>query len=229
MADAGYGQFCPVAKAAEVVAERWTPLVLRELLAGSSRFNELRRGVPLMSPSLLSDRLDKLRRAGVLERHRVGGSRHWSYRLTEAGEQLRPLIGQMAAWGQRWTRGAITRADLDPTYTMWAMLRRVEQRGIRPSRRVVMLFQLRDAQVAKRYWWLVLDLASVDLCLTDPGFDIDVSVHSDLQTMMLLLLDELALGRARSSRKLLLEGPARLTRQVPGWLGFTATGKSTAP
>ncbi len=223
MQAAGYGQFCPVAKASEVLAERWTPLVLRELLAGSSRFNEIRRGVPLMSPSLLSDRLDKLERAGVLERLQAGGSRHSSYRLTEAGEQLRPLFAQLAAWGQRWTRGAITRADLDPAFMMWAMLRRVEQRGVRPTRRVVILFHLRDADVTRRYWWLVLDEASVDLCLTDPGFEVVVSVHSDLETMMLLLLDELSLARARRSRKLQLEGPGRMTRQVPTWLGFIAT------
>ena len=222
MRDAGYGQFCPVAKAAEILAERWTPLVLRELLAGSSRFNEIRRGVPLMSPSLLSNRLDTLMKAGVLERHRAEGSRHWTYGLTEAGEQLRPLVALMAAWGRHWTRESITRADRDPAFMMWAMLRRAEQRGARPEGRVVMHFELRDAKVTKRYWWLVLGEASVDLCLTDPGFEVALRLRSDLETVMLLLLDELTLSRARRSNRLLVEGPARLARQMPAWLGFTA-------
>lgn len=113
---AGYGQFCPVAVAAEVVAERWTPLVLRELLCGSTRFNELGRGVPLMSPSLLSKRLRTLERVGIVERRRPGGATE--YRLTEAGEELRPIIEQLGVWGQRWARGDVRPEHLDASLLM---------------------------------------------------------------------------------------------------------------
>jgi DNA-binding HxlR family transcriptional regulator len=129
----GYGQFCPVATASEVLAERWTPLVVRELLCGSHRFNELQRGVPLMSRSLLAKRLRELERAGVIERRRSADGRGHNYHLTEAGEELRPIIMGLGAWGQRWARSELSRADLDPRLLMWDMQRNIETEACRPT------------------------------------------------------------------------------------------------
>ncbi len=220
----GYGQFCPVAKAAEILAERWTPLLLRELLAGSRRFNELRRGVPLMSPTLLSSRLERLERAGIVRRIRAPDQRRWEYHLTEAGAECRPLIELMGAWGQRWAIGRITREDLDPALVMWFLLRRAEGQTERlPADRVVVMIDLADGGTGKRYWWLVLARPEVDLCLADPGFAVDVTVRSNVRTIAMLLLGTMALDRARRSGKLTIEGPGRLGRSVPAWLGLAET------
>jgi DNA-binding HxlR family transcriptional regulator len=223
MRSSGYGQFCPVAKAAEILTERWTPLVLRELLAGSHRFNELRRGVPLMSPTLLSDRLHRLERSGVVRRVRTAGERHWEYHLTEAGEAFRPVIELMGAWGRKWALGRISSDDLDPAFMMWAMLRRIQVRGdLPPSERVVTLFDFSDAGQAKRYWWLILQQPEVELCLSDPGFAVDLHLRSDLRTMARILLGEVAIDGALRSRAITLEGPVRLRQSLPRWLGFGA-------
>lgn len=218
-----YGQFCPVAKAAEILTERWTPLLLRELLAGSHRFNELRRGVPLMSPSLLADRLRRLERSGLLERTRAAGERHWEYHLTEAGEACRPLIDLMGVWGQRWAMDRITREELDPALVMWFLLRRArENTGSLPDAKVVILFDLAGADSGKRYWWLVLDRPEADLCLSDPGFTVDLTLHSRVRTMAMILLGEVTMEQAQRARSIEMEGPAPLRRSLPAWLGLRA-------
>src|SRR5512135_322503 len=165
----GYGQFCPIAVACEVLTERWTPLVLRELLCGSTRFNDLRRGLPLMSPSLLSKRLKTLERAGVVAR------RGQDYVLTDAGQELRQVIEQLGVWGQRWSRGILDPDKLDASLLMWDMSRRVATAKL-PARRVVVLFCVRGSIDAKSRFWLVLDDGNADLCLTDPGFDVDLYI-----------------------------------------------------
>src|SRR5687767_10932777 len=161
-----YGQFCPVAIAAETVTERWTPLVLRELLCGSTRFNDLRRGVPLMSPSLLSSRLRMLQRVGIVER-REGENGTVHYHLTPAGEELRPLIEALGAWGQRWARGDVRPEHLDASLLMWDVHRNVEQERL-PDQRVVVHFRLRGSNDGKSRFWLVLGAGEADLCLRDP-------------------------------------------------------------
>lgn len=216
-----YGQFCPVAKAAEILTERWTPLVLRELLAGSHRFNELRRGVPLMSATLLSERLQRLEHSGILRRSRPQGTRHWEYHLTESGEACRPLIDMMGAWGKRWAMARITREELDPALVMWFVLRRAQAQASQlPERRVVVLFDFHGAASGKRYWWLVLARPEIDLCLSDPGFAVDVTWRSDARTVATLLLGEVPIERAQRSKAFALEGPLQLRRSLPAWLGF---------
>lgn len=215
----GYGQFCPVAKASEVLTERWTPLVVRELLAGSHRFNELRRGVPLMSPTLLSERLQSLERAGVVRRIRKGTQRYWEYHLTEAGEQLGPLIGLMAAWGTNWAMGRITRRDLDPSLIMWAVLRKLRgQRHLFPEGRVVVMFTFPDADKGMRYWWLVLRRPEAEICWSDPGFGIDLELRTGLRTMVAVLLGEVTFDQARRDGSLAVEGAIRLRRLLGGCL-----------
>ncbi len=211
-----YGQFCPVARAAELFAERWTPLVLRELLAGSTRFNELRRGVPLMSPSLLSKRLKTLEHHELITRHE-DESGHTEYRLTEAGAALRPVIGQLGIWGQKWLRARLDEDELDVGLLMWDLRRRIDHEAL-PDRQVVAGFTYDDAPRAMTRWWVVMDREHVDLCLKDHGFETDLEVHTDVRTMTRVWLGRLELSEALRRRDLTLEGPRELCRRFPDWL-----------
>jgi DNA-binding HxlR family transcriptional regulator len=160
-----------VAKASEIVGVRWTPLVLRELLCGSRHFNDLRRGVPLMSPSLLSQRLKALEKAGIVERDREES--RTTYTLTPAGEELRPLIEGLGAWGQRWARSQLEDDDLDAGLLMWDVRRNVDASHF-PERRTVVQVEFSDVPGAEGSYWLVGDRAGVDLCMKDPGFEVDL-------------------------------------------------------
>ena len=172
-----YGQFCPVAKAMEVLDERWTLLVVRELLAGSTRFNELRRGVPKMSPALLSKRLRTLERVGVVVREDDDG--RVAYRLTQAGQELRPLVEALGAWGVRWI-GTLGEEDLDPHLLFWDMKRTIPVQAW-PRARTVVQFALDDVEPKVARWWIVVNAGEVDVCDVDPGFPVTATVRGDLR------------------------------------------------
>jgi DNA-binding HxlR family transcriptional regulator len=220
MAFKGYGQFCPVAKAAEVLTERWTPLIVRELLCGSRRFNELRRGVPLMSPALLSQRLKQLQDAGVVERRRAAAGAHWEYHLTPAGEELRDVIERLGVWGQRWARTPDGEPDLDPGLLMWDMRRRIHTDRL-PAGRVVVQIDFGDAPERQAHWWLVL-AGEVDVCLIHPGFEVDLRIATDVETMTRIWLGDVSFAAAVRSGAVWLGGPAHLRRAFPEWLGLSA-------
>ena len=150
----GYGQFCPVSKAAEVLCQRWTPLILRELLVGSTRFNEIRRGVPTCSPALLSKRLKELEMAGVVERTATDAGT--GYTLTEAGRELFPLIQGLGEWGQRWVRSDYGPDDLDPGLLLWDV-RRFLAPGEFGDRRVVIQLMFPSMAPKQRYFWIVVE------------------------------------------------------------------------
>jgi DNA-binding HxlR family transcriptional regulator len=214
----GYGQFCPVAKASEVLAERWTPLVVRELLCGSHRFNELQRGVPLMSRSLLAKRLRDLERAGVIERRPSADGRGSEYHLTEAGEELRPIIMGLGAWGQRWARSELSRADLDPRLLMWDMQRNIETEAL-PAHRVVVRFRFTDpAPGLPRVTWLILDRDQVDVCYKDPGFEVDLVVAGRLRALVAVWMGDTSMSAVIRAAELQVDGPRDLVRAFPGWL-----------
>jgi len=219
----GYGQFCPVAKAAEVFAERWTPLVLRELACGSSRFSDLRRGVPLMSRTLLAQRLRQLEDAGIVRSTAKSKGRGREYFLTPAGEELRPLIDGLGEWGQRWARSQVSADDLDPGLLMWDIHRRLNVERL-PAHRVVVLFDFRGvpkAWRAVRCFWLILQRSEVDLCLKDPGFEVDLVVDADLAALTKVWLGDVRLGDAMRSGLVRLAGPTALLRAFPGWLALS--------
>lgn len=215
----GYRQFCPVAKAAEVVAERWTPLIVRELLSGSHRFNELRRGVPLISPALLAGRLRQLEDAGVVERRRSSDGRHWDYSLTPAGEELRGVIEGLGAWGQRWARTPEHEVDLDVSLLMWDMRRRVQVDRL-PRQRVVVEFDFSGTTPAKSRWWLVLE-PEVQLCLVPPGGEVDLLVATDVETMTRIWMGDVTLAAALRAGDVVLRGPAQVRHAFSGWLGLS--------
>jgi DNA-binding HxlR family transcriptional regulator len=220
----GYGQFCPVAKAAEIVAERWTPLVLRELLCGSRRFNDLHRGVPLMSRTLLAERLEQLEDAGIVRSVAGPCGRRREYHLTAAGEELRPLIQCFGEWGQRWARAQIGSGDLDPGLLMWDIHRRVNLEAL-PAARVVVRFDFRGVPAIMRCpttWWLVLDRREVDLCLKDPGFLVDLVVSADLRTLTRVWMGDVRLAEAVRAGLIRLEGPSSLVRSFPTWLTLSS-------
>jgi DNA-binding HxlR family transcriptional regulator len=210
----GYGQFCPVSKAAEVIAERWTPLVLRELLLGSRRFSELRRGIPLISPTMLSQRLRDLETAGVLTRQPGDGG--GDYHLTPAGRSLRPIIEQLGVWGQQWVQHEIAREDLDPRFLMWAMHRQLAL-PVPPGGRCVIAFELRKVTARQRRWWMVVGGEGVDLCLKPPGYAIDLTVTSDVETLARVYLGRLDPRAAVASGGIALAGAAALARTFPRW------------
>ncbi len=217
----GYGQFCPVAKACEVVGERWTPLILRELLCGSRRFNDIHRGVPLMSPALLSQRLKALERAGVVERRTAGAGRGPEYFLTQAGRELQPIIEQLGVWGHRWVQSHIDDGDLDSGLLMWDMRRRIDVERF-PTERIVIAFEFTDAPAGRRSYWLVGDRGSgVEICVTDPGFEVDLYVYADVRTMARVWLGDLGLTRAVESGAVELHGPRHLREGLGSWLGLS--------
>jgi len=212
-----YGQFCPMAKAAEIVAERWTLLIIREFLAGSTRFNDLRRGVPLMSPALLSQRLQQLEHEGIIERQQVPSRGTHEYRLTEAGRALAPVVRHLGEWGGQWALGRLDERDLDVTLLMWAMRRRVDPAAF-GSRRAVVAFDFTDVPQAKRYWWLVNNGKEVELCPKDPGFEVDLHVTVDLQIMVKIWVGALPLNSALRNGLLELSGMRELQQQFKSWL-----------
>jgi len=222
---ASYGQFCPVAKTAELVCERWTPLVLRELMLGSERFTDIHRGIPLISPALLSKRLRQLVAAGVVESGRHDG--HGCYRLTPAGWELYPLVELMGAWGQRWARSRYEADELDPSVLMWDIRRMLRPHGL-AGRRTVIEFRLPDAPARKRRYWLIVDQA-VDLCLVDPGLEVELVVIAPLRTLTQIWMGDRTMTDAMGEGTVELLGPARLVRRFPGWLGQHPTLGRIAP
>jgi DNA-binding HxlR family transcriptional regulator len=211
----GYGQFCPLAQASQALGERWTLLVVREMIAGSTRFNELRRGVPLMSPTLLSRRLKQLEAAGVIHRRRIGND--ISYELTPAGHELRPVVELLGAWGHRWVRSQLGSEDLDAGLLMWDMRRSVDPTHF-PERRTVVEFHYSDAPVGVRDWWLVSKSGEIDLCLSDPGYEVDLLISSSLAAMTAVWTCQLSFRNAVGCGDIEVTGDPGLARKLPDWL-----------
>ena len=226
MSDSGYSQFCPVSMAAEIICSRWTLLVLRELVQGSSRFNELRRGVPSMSPALLSKRLKDLEAAGIVRR--IAAEREpgvHEYRLTPAGEELRPIIEAVGVWGHRWVTTEATLKNLDANLLMWDIRRNINTDPM-PHRRNVIQFIFKDRPPAERNYWLIVEPRNeVDLCVVDPGFDVDLYVSTDLRTMTEIWLGYAAAGLASDDGRLVLTGNRDLAADLRAWLKLSMFAK----
>ena len=207
----GYEQFCPLAQALEVLGERWTLLVVRELLCGSHRFSEIQRGVPLMSRSVLSQRLRSLAEAGVLERR---GDGYW---LTEAGEELRPIVIACGNWGKRWAERKVKNADVDVGLLMWDIQRRIDVAAL-PDREVVVEMEFRGAPRGKGRFWVHFKGGEAELCLTRPARGVDLAVSTTPRTMAEIWLGDTSFASALQSGALVLEGPRPLARAFPTWL-----------
>ena len=210
-----YGQFCPIAMALDVLGERWTLLVMREVLTGSSRFNEIIRGVPLISRTMLSQRLKTLEEAGIVERRDdQAGPRYYP---SQAGQELLPVLVGMGNWGQRWARGKLDKELIDPRLLMWDMQRNVNQDAL-PDKRVVVHFWFRDVPSKVSRDWLCLERDGVDLCLQNPGYEIDLQVQTKARTMVEVWLGDRDLSKAMRSGDVEVSGPRALRQGFPGWL-----------
>lgn len=221
----GYGQFCPVAKAMELLDERWTMLVVRELLAGSTHFNDLRRGNPKMSPALLSKRLRTLERAGVVER-RVEGGRS-NYVLTSSGEELRPAVEALAAWGMRWI-GELGEEDLDPHLLMWD-IRRTVPIAAWPRGRTVVAFEFDDVSPKVARWWLCVNGDEADVCDFDPGFEVDATLTTSLRTLVEIWRGDRSWAQAQRLDLVDVTGPSPVVQDLPQLVGQMTTAAVPRP
>lgn len=210
----GYGQYCPVAKAAELIDRRWTLLVLRELGAGSTRFNDLHRGVPRMSRTQLSTRLRQLGDAGlVVRREREDGP---AYELTEAGAAFRPVIEALGEWGIRWI-DSLTDEDFDPAFLLWDVHRRVDLEAV-PEGRTVIGISFRDLEPSVRDWWLVVTPDGVDVCEEDPGYGTDVLIDAQVRAFVHVWRGDVEWQRAVRDERIRVTGAEWLRRELPNWL-----------
>ncbi len=220
---ASYGQFCPVAMAAEIVCTRWTALILRELLCGSHRFNDIRRGVPRMSPTLLSKRLKELTHAGIVETRRSPDNVA-EYHLTQAGEDLRDFVMMLGRWGHRWVETQQSLQKLDPTLLMWDMRRNLDPTPM-PPRRSTIRFHFPEMTMARQKYWLVVDGSEVDLCYADPGFEIDLYVQASLRSMTAIWMGIATVRGEIEEGRLELDGDAEISRSMQQWLGLSPFAK----
>ena len=214
----GYGQFCPVAMGAEVFAERWTPLIVRELLCGSHRFTELLHGVPGIPRSVLTTRLADLRRAGVVEARRDGNGRGTSWWLTPAGTELGPVVEALGAWGFRHAVETLPADHLDPDLFIWFAHRRIRLELV-PHDRVVVEFCFVGPTPIRR--WLVIRPPEVEVCRKDPMIDPDLIVSTDAETFARVYLGQVDLATATRAGRVSIEGAPALVRSFPGWFGIT--------
>jgi DNA-binding HxlR family transcriptional regulator len=219
-----YGQFCPIAMASEILCSRWTLLVLRELLCGTTRFNDIRRGVPRMSPSLLSKRLKELEEAGVIATHPTGQPGIVDYKLTEAGEDLRGMITSVGMWGQRWVESSLSLRNLDPSLLMWDMRRNIVP-SILPDRRCTVQFIYPELSVGRKSWWVITDGKTADLCSVDPGYDVDLYVHSSLHSMTAVWIGASTLKAEIDAGNITLTGDKALAQSMQQWLGLSPFAK----
>lgn len=212
-----YGQFCPVAKASDIIGERWTVLILRELLLGTTRYNDFQRGLSRISPTLLSKRLKMLEDKGLIVRKRPPGAKSHEYHLTACGRELEPMIEQLAIWGMRWARGQMTDVELDVEFLMWDLQRRLQTTSL-PNGETVFCFTFDELEQFKT-WWLVARGENVDLCSEDPGKEVDLYITSSVRDLAQVWRGDVPMKKALREERIRTHGNTHLTRTMPNWLG----------
>lgn len=216
-----YRQFCPVAKASEIFATRWTPLLLRELMHGGCTFNDILRGVPLMPRALLAERLRQLGHEGIIEKRVESARGTAEYWLTPAGDAFRGVIDGLGRWGALYARDRIEPDDLDPGLFLW-MLRRRVRLGELPGRRVVLQFEFSGVTGSKtklRRMWLVLEPPEVDVCMKDPGHTVDLTIRGDIAVFVAIFLGHVKWAD-KGGTAIQVEGEKAAAKQLPIWLGL---------
>jgi DNA-binding HxlR family transcriptional regulator len=217
--EGGYGQFCPIAKASEVLATRWTPLILRELMADVRTFSDIHRGVPLISRAVLTARLRELEHHGVIERRaRADGGGH-EYWLTPAGDAFRPVVRELGHWGLVHARDSLRPDDLDPTLLLWGFRKRAIRDAL-PDRRVVVRFEFSGVPANRtkfRILWLLLERSGVDICAKDPGYPVDLICRGKIADFVAVYLGHVP-WRDVVGKALCIEGDPSLAQQLPGWI-----------
>jgi len=212
-----YGQFCPVAKVTELLGEKWMLLILRELLLGSSRYNEFQRALSRISPTLLTKRLKQLEHAGIILRKKQQGRKGYEYLLTPVGRELSPIVVHMATWGMRWARGQLDEDELDVEFLMWDIHRRL-QTDMLPDGETVMCF-IFDGLPKFSSWWLIINNGEVDLCTENPGKDVDLYVRTTLPDLVAIWNGDIKIKTALREQLLKPQGDSQLVKTMPQWLG----------
>jgi len=213
-----HAQYCPVAKATEVLGDRWTLLIVREMLGGATGFNELQRGLPGISRSVLTDRMRMLERAEVVERRTGPTGRTLEYRLTSAGRDLQPVVQALGEWGATWSVTEPRAEELDPyLLTVW-MARHVDHERLPPDR-IVVQFDFRDP---KQRYWMVLEPSEVSVCLQHPGFDVDLKIAVDTTALYRIYLGRAELGGTVRAGQLTMSGPPTLQTGFGDWFTWSA-------
>ncbi|MGR3760983.1 winged helix-turn-helix transcriptional regulator [Roseobacteraceae bacterium NS-SX3] len=220
-----YGQFCPIAKAAEIFCERWTALVIRNLGAGAERFSDIHRGVPHMSATLLTQRLRQLEAEGLVERRRSDTGKSWTYHLTDAGAEFLPLVGALGIWGQRWTRRELAEGELDLGLLIWGLEYSVDPTAFGPRRHVLRL-DVSDQPEHKRFYWFVCEDGSLDLCVSDPGGGTDLYLEATLKNLIRVYRGDVALATAIEDGRLTVDGKPKLSRRLGRWFNFDTMAKT---
>lgn len=216
-----YGQYCPIAKAVEILGDRWTLLIVRDLLIGTCHFNDLERGLPGISRGLLSERLRRLQRMGVVEKINQGnGRQRTAYHLTQAGQELKAVIGALLTWGAHWAFNEPEEQDLDPDLLMWWMRDRIRTDDL-PQPRVVLQFDFTGA--SEERYWLILTAEDVSICLTDPGFDLDLLITADLATFFQIWLGRVSYFDALRDGRVKVDGIPSLAEALPTWFAYSLT------
>ncbi|MFI6223942.1 winged helix-turn-helix transcriptional regulator [Nocardia salmonicida] len=205
---AGYGQYCPISRALDVLGERWSLLILRDLYVGTTRFNDLARGLPGLSRSLLAKRLRQFERAGLIEKL---GTEHL---LTEAGSQLEPILFGLGEWGARWTFGEPQEEELDAALLVWWMHTRLDT-SMLPGLRQVLHVRFTDDI---RRFWIVVEAAVASVCETDPGYPVDVTINADVAGLYEVWLGRMPLTHAQHTGRIRFTGPPAITRRMPAVL-----------
>ncbi len=223
----GYGQFCPLARAAEILTERWVPLIVRELLCGSIRFNDLQRGVPRMSSALLSKRLKELEFAGIVQSRKAKSGRGSEYRLTAAGEELYPILENMGLWAQRWVRNdLVADENLDPDLLMWDIRRSIAKDKLPDQTRFVVQFEFSGVPASRRRYWIVFDRGEPDLCIKDPGFEPDLYITAPIKTLVRVWLGHVSIDGAVREENLALDGSREDRRKFKDWFALSVFAKA---
>ncbi len=211
-----YGQYCPLAMSAEFLCARWTMLILRELMLGASSFNDIGRGVPRMSRSLLSTRLKELIQAGIVKKQT--SNNHISYQLTQAGKALRPIVLGMAEWGQKWLKVEPSLRDLDVGLLMWDIRRNTRPIDALPDPFIVE-FYLTDVVDNQSHHWLIFKDGDVDLCHIDHGFDVDVYIEVSIVQLTKVWMGWECMQSAINASDIVLRGKPEYTKTAEQWLG----------
>lgn len=211
-----YGQFCPVAKAMECLGERWTLLILREMHMGATRFSELQRGLILISPTILTKRLNDLAAAELILRKKIPGQRGYEYFLTRSGKETLPILKVIGEWGMCWARGDLRDSDINVELLMLYLQRSIKPNQL-PGNQTVIRFQFTNLKTLNN-WWLIVKGENVDVCLEDPGQEVDVYFTTNLRTMVECWMGDKAYSASIKDKTLKLVGPPALTRNVQDWL-----------
>jgi DNA-binding HxlR family transcriptional regulator/putative sterol carrier protein len=214
----GYSTYCPIAKAAEILTERWTLLLVRDLLLGARHFNDFRRSIPLITSAMLSKRLKTLEEVGIIKREVSHSAGRVEYRLTESGRELKPFVEAAGAWGQRWARSKLPHGELHPSTLMWDIHRFLKTEHL-PASRTAINVEFTDLRTM-RQWWLIVQAGEVDVCIDDPGYEVDVWISCTLLTLTQVFMGDLSVANAQMSGRLKLNGSRQLIKDMSRWFGL---------